>query len=177
MRHFAIRSIPVLALALALGACGDSPAPEARDGATPAPPAAGPDVAPARFAEYTQGPAAAAGHCSLDAINGGSAQGVSLPAGAEVMFGGWVVDADRAAPPVVQLVLRGETSYALPFSLGGERPDVAQALNSELARFAGFNIATRLDGIAPGEYALEIVHGDGGGATCSLQSTLSVTGG
>lgn len=172
MTHAATRGFLVLAMTTAIAACGESPqAPAAASPAVDVPAV----VAPA-FAAYSAGDAAEAGNCSLDAINGAAAQGASLATGSEAMFSGWVADAQAAVPADAQLVLRGASAYAVPLAAGGERADVAAALNSEAARLSGFNVGARLEGVEPGEYALSIAHA-GNSARCDLKATVVVTRG
>lgn len=170
MTHATTRGLLVLALTAAVAACGESP--QGPD----APPAAPATLAtPVQaFAPFTGGETAAAGNCSLDAINGAPAPGASVAAGSEAMFGGWAVDGAAGVPTDAILVLRGAEAYAVPLVAGVERPDVATALNSEQARLSGFNASARLDGVQPGEYGLSIVH-TSGSASCDLKATLTVT--
>lgn len=176
MAHVLTRSLITLSLACAVAACGKSePAPA---GVASTPPAAAAEAAaPPVFSEYTAADATGGGNCSLDAINGGAVQAVSLATGAAVMFGGWVTNGQGNVPGEAQLVLRGPRAYSIPLVAGGERPDVAQALNNEAARMSGFNVATTLAGVEPGEYVLSIALGDAEPASCALNTTLVVTGG
>ncbi|MBJ6978550.1 hypothetical protein [Luteimonas sp. MC1895] len=168
----------LLAAAL-LAACGDEPV-----GAPPAVPPAADDTraaAPGPAAVWAEAftPAAdalAAGHCALDAINGGSPQAVALPATGSALFGGWVADAALQVPADALFVLRGATaSFAAPLSAGStQRPDVAQALGSEALAGAGFDLLLALDGLPAGSYELSAVVDRATQATCSFNATLVI---
>lgn len=175
MTHTLTRNLIVISLACLSASCGDTG--QAPGGSTPATPAAAQGPISVVFTEHGAMDAPAGGHCSLDAINGAPAPGASLPVGADAMFGGWMVDGQGSVPGQATLVLRGTHTYSVPLVAGGDRPDVAQALNSEAARMSGFNIATSLAGVEAGEYALSIELAGETPTTCDLKSTLAVTSG
>jgi hypothetical protein len=175
MTHAVTRNLIVISLACLAAACGEKG--QAPGGATSATPAAAQGPIAVVFTGHGSTDAPAGGHCSLDAINGAPVQGASLPVGADAMFGGWMVDGQGNVPGQARLVLRGTHAYSVPLVAGGDRPDVAQALNSQAARMSGFNIATSLAGVEAGEYALSIELAGETPATCDLKSTLAVTSG
>ena len=172
---------PALLAAAVLAACGgDEPVgapPAALPAAADHAGAAAPAQAAVRAETFT--PAAdapVAGHCALDAINGGSPQAAALPATGSALFGGWVSDAALQVPADALFVLRGATaSFAAPLSAGStRRPDVAQALGSEALAGAGFDLLLALDGLPAGSYELEAVVDRATQATCSFNATLVI---
>jgi hypothetical protein len=78
--------------------------------------------------------------------------------GGELLVGGWVATPDMRAPQRFMLVLEGGRAYQAPAATGVARPDVARVLKAESLANAGFNARVGLQGVAPGEYALSLVH-------------------
>lgn len=167
-------SLAVLAGALlGMSACSLDEAP------SQASPKAAPSVPPqdaVAFAPYTAPQALqAGGNCSLDAIDGQPADAAQPKSGANVIFAGWAVDAQGQSPASASLVLHSaEASYALPITTGGDRPDVAQALNKPAAGKSGFNVFAVLTGVEPGSYALSIVYDGQPAAACDLNHSVTV---
>ncbi len=115
------------------------------------------------------------GACSLDAINNGPVTNVTLASGAVTTFAGWMGDAGNKVPTNAKFVLKGATSsFAVPVVGGGERPDVAKTLNSpDLAR-SGYNLVTKLTGVAAGNYDLAIVVEGPKSTECMLNVKINV---
>lgn len=166
--------LPAFAAVALLAACGG----DDTLGAPPAAPATAapsqPPVAVVHAADYTlAADAPAAGHCALDAINGGGTQGVVLPASGHAVFGGWIANAALDVPTDAMFVLRGDQgSLAAPLDARWDRPDVAQALGSEALANAGFNLQLSLDGVPAGSYELLAMVDAATGATCNFNVTL-----
>lgn len=166
----------VLSIALALGACGEGNPPAAPTEV----PTTSPDIPVAAstggsvgsLQAYAATEVTPGGSCALDAINGAAADNTPAAAGSEVMFSGWIADATGQVPGEALLVLTGtESSYSTTLVAGGDRPDVAAALNSEAARMSGYNVLVALAAVDPGEYELSIVHG---GLSCGLNKRLTI---
>ena len=169
MTHATTRGLLVLALTAAVAACGESP--QGPD----APPAAPATLAtPVQaFAPFTGGETAAAGNCSLDAINGAPVPGASVAAGSEAMFGGWAVDGAASVPDRRHPRAAGCRGLRGAVVAGVESPDVATALNSEQAACPDSTPAPGRRRAA-GEYGLSIVH-TRAARDCDLKATLTVT--
>ncbi len=173
----------VLAVSMALAACGKQDIPaaatpeavvQAADGSASA---ASPSVAATQpFAAYTAASnISEAGNCSLDAINGQGTDGAHLKNGAAATFGGWLGDAQGQVPGTALLVLSGKAgAYSIPVTAGGDRPDVATALNAPGMSKSGFNVQGEIVNVAPGEYETSIVYGEGNAFSCPLRHSITV---
>lgn len=176
-------SLAVLALGIVTG-CGEKEAPAVVADAAPAvaetpaaTPAAAVEPTPVNFAAYAAPANApvAGGSCELDAINGAPAIGASAKVGDQVMFGGWIADANNQVPTDARIVLKGpDNSYSVPLVAGVERADVAAAYGADSLKLAGYNVLATLD-VAPGTYELSIVHGPAEApVACALKGSLAV---
>lgn len=179
MKRISQRSVLVLALAVAIGACGKTESPvDIAPAPAPGPVAPTQAVepsAPVTFAEYAASDAPAAGTCVLDVINDAPPDNAKAAIGSQVLFSGWIVDGYGEVPSQAMLILRDAArSYSAPLIAGGDRPDVAAALGNEAARLSGYNTMTVLE-IEPGEYEVSIVHGGANPMTCALNRQLIVT--
>lgn len=169
----------LLAGLVALAACGKQDLPAA---ATPAAVAEAvrdsvpPAVESQPFTAYAAAPnIAEAGNCSLDAIDGQAADGAHLKNGSTAMFGGWFGDANGQVPADAVLVLSGAAgAYSIPVAAGGDRPDVATALNAPAMSKSGFNVQGEIVNVAPGEYGTSIVYGPGHALSCPLRHSITV---
>lgn len=117
------------------------------------------------------------GYCSLDALNGAPATAASFEAGSEVVFSGWIADAQKQVPTDARLILQSaDRAYAIPLIAGGERTDVAEILGTDALRFSGYSVLVRLEA-EPGVYQLAITYGpEEEEASCALAPLLTITG-
>lgn len=181
--------VAVAGVMLMVSACGESEPeqnqqPTAADVApvTPASPASAPSgVAAVPITETTLASAEPLpGHCYLDKVESGTSEpgGFAADAGESIRLVGWAVNSDKAAPTHMSFVLQGEQSYALPGSIGGVRPDVAKALQSEAASESGVGVRTTLSGVAPGKYQVMALVGapDQPQTLCDMSRYLQVNG-
>ena len=116
--------------------------------------------------------------CSLDKIDGKLAKGkaITAKAGSAPRFNGWIADPQTGVPASFQVVLSGTQSYGADATANLPRPDVARALHIATLQNAGFDAALKLDGVAPGTYAISLVYGTPDNAiVCRTTSKLSVT--
>lgn len=116
--------------------------------------------------------------CSLDKIDGKLAKGkvIAAKTGSSPRFNGWIADPQTGVPAVFQVVLSGAQSYGANATPSVARPDVARAMHVETMKDAGFDTALKLDGVAPGTYAVSLVYGAPDSAiVCRTTSRLSVT--
>lgn len=125
---------------------------------------------------YTEAEGAGeAGICALDAINGRAVREAGLRIGSAALFGGWVGDSRKQVPDAPLLVFRGEdSSHAVAFSAGARRADVAAAHGSQALVNSGFNVAVRMDDIAPGQYTLLVVTDPASGTYCDLHAVVEM---
>ena len=102
--------------------------------------------------------------CSIDRIGGQlvGEQAIPLAVGANVLFQGWISNPSLQAPEAFAVVLTGAQAYAIRGTAGGERPDVARILKQEGLTKSGFNVNSKFDGVAPGEYAVSFIQDDKG---------------
>ncbi|HJW46451.1 MAG TPA: hypothetical protein VJ484_08170 [Lysobacter sp.] len=115
--------------------------------------------------------------CSIDKISGRLARGrtVTLKAGTDAVFNGWVADPAKQVPAEFNVVLSGATTYSAVASAGQPRPDVARSLRADTLQNAGFNSRLTLAGVAPGEYAVSLVHRAGDKVVrCDTKTLLTV---
>lgn len=188
-----MKRLPALALLclspLLLSACNqgdkqaDADQQAAAPAASPAPDAAKkPAVAgsvsaaflPLELAEQNQ---TARAFCALDRINAQAALGqtISLEAGGQANFIGWVADSTLQVPEHFKIVLSGSNNYGAESTAGGGRPDVARALNSDALKSAGFKVMASLGDVAPGDYAVSvIVEADGKFSRCATTTRITV---
>jgi hypothetical protein len=98
------------------------------------------------------------GQCSLDAINGIARQPqMHMAAGGAVLVGGWIAGGDGTVPSQPAFVMRNESGgHIAPFTAGGERPDVAEALGTPALANSGFNLLVTTQGVPAGTYRLGI---------------------
>lgn len=116
--------------------------------------------------------------CALDKIDGKLAKGKAIAAktGSAPRFNGWIADPQRGVPAAFQVVLSGAQSYGANATASLPRADVARALHLPTLQNAGFDTALKLDGVAPGTYAISLVYGAPDSAiVCRTTSRLSVT--
>ncbi len=188
-------------LAIALTSCGrDEPSPD-RQAPAPGAPAPAPEVEAARspappatrtFSDSadeagwfrlndaaTFAVAKALHRCSVERINGTKpvkGQPITVELGEDLTVNGWVADPMKRTPERFLIVLRSRHgTYATNAAAGRRRPDVAAALQSEMAADAGFQSSKPLIGVAPGEYSvstLEFI--DAQYSTCASPARLAV---
>ena len=115
------------------------------------------------------------GNCALDFINGVPPTGASVAMGSKVTFDGWIGNAANQVPTDARLLLVSDSGGFSTQLVGGVyRPDVANALKAESLTNSGFSLSVPMD-LAPGTYALSIVHGAGdAAAACALNKTLAI---
>lgn len=116
--------------------------------------------------------------CALDKIDGklSKAKAIAAKTGSAARFNGWIADPQTGVPATFQVVLSGAQSYGANATASVPRPDVARAMHVATLQNAGFDVALKLDGVAPGTYAISLVYGAPGNAiTCRTTSKLSVT--
>jgi hypothetical protein len=116
--------------------------------------------------------------CSIDKINGQQAKDGSVEVtGGELLVGGWVASPDMQAPQQFMLVIEGGQAYQAPGATGVARPDLVRVLKADGLANAGFNVRAKLQGVAPGEYALSITHHLGDQAVrCQTAARINVSG-
>ncbi|OAX62287.1 hypothetical protein [Xanthomonas graminis] len=128
------------------------------------------------FAPYA-GPVSdlpAGGRCSLDAVDGKSAQQARVRPRSWVTFGGWMADAADAVPDGATLVLNSAAaSYGVPIVAGGERPDVVQVLRKPALLRSGYNHRAWLPAIQPGSYRVFLVYGRDKAASACAMGTIA----
>lgn len=167
-------SIASALLAVGLIACSNqsetakatgSPADSTPSAAQPAPPAdpgalqpVAADGAVALQSALIPMDAPAEGQCSLDVINGLARQPqMHMAAGGALLMGGWVATGDGTVPVQPGFVMRNESGgYVAPFTAGGERPDVAEALGKSELAASGFNLLVTTQDVPAGTYRLGI---------------------
>lgn len=170
--------LPVMAVFLA--ACGKSDV-------APLPTAGEPDVkapaAPAIPLAFTTLEApdladAIRAQCSIDRINAQKSRGqvVTVDAGSEVRFTGWVSDPTKQVPAQFTIVLSGPQTFGVTATAGGKRPDVARNMRAKTLESSGFNVLTTLAAVPAGEYAISIVEDAAGKvAHCATTTRVMVT--
>ncbi|QCU72409.1 hypothetical protein E5843_14350 [Luteimonas yindakuii] len=176
---FACRALAVIVLLASVG-CGQEqgadearPAPPRADAATADAPASG-ELAQLAVLDSDLADIPVGGHCSLDAINGHPAPEAALTVGDEVVFSGWVGDAQGQVPDSVHFVLVSQgLSYDAMLDVGVDRLDVAQALGQPGLARSGFGLSTVL-AIEPGTYTLAALMGSPAGSKCLFNVDLVV---
>jgi len=183
-RIFTTFSLIAMSLPL-LVACNqqqeEAPAPAPREATTAAAP---PDALTEGssvlvFSPY-QAPASVAvgGNCALDAIDGHPAAGSVLSADSDATFGGWAATPQGQVPDAnsgaVLILSSSEAAYSVPLVAGGDRPDVAAALNNPALAKSGFNIVTSLDDVKPGDYAVSVGFPGEPAMACQFNQTVTV---
>ncbi len=116
--------------------------------------------------------------CALDQVDGhGPSDVFTVDADSATTFRGWAVDANKAAPASVTLVLKGAQSYGLTAPTGVARPDVAKALNSGAADSAGYQFGANLKNVPEGNYQVLVwVKSPAGDTLCDTNRKLIVDG-
>lgn len=115
------------------------------------------------------------GDCSLDTINGQPVAAVTLSAGDDALFVGWVGDPQGQVPSDARLVLTGEAGmYAAPVRIGRDRPDVVDALSKPGLAQSGFGVATTL-AVEPGTYRVAIAMDKSNAVHCQFDVSLALT--
>jgi len=123
------------------------------------------------------GPAdGAVAQCAIDAINGKPVAGtIVVPRGSAVSFAGWAGDDHGLPAGAIEIILKcDQRSYRAATVTGISRPDVAAALDCEAMATSGYLLATSLEDVEPGDYALYMVRGNDSGAACELAPRLVV---
>lgn len=120
--------------------------------------------------------APAEGQCALDAINGIPRQPqMNMSVGGAVMVGGWVADGEGNVPSRPAFVMRSEGgSYKAEFTAGGERQDVAEALDKPGLAASGFNLTVSTEGVPAGTYRLGIQLDPGRASLCDFGVDLVI---
>lgn len=183
-RFFTSFALAMLSLPLLVGCKQQQeelPAPAAREASSAATPAEGSTEAPSAsaFSPY-QAPASVAvgGNCALDAIDGHPAAGSVLSADSDATFGGWAATPQGQVPDAnagaVLILSSSEAAYSVPLVAGGDRPDVAAALNNPALAKSGFNIVTSLDDVKPGDYAVSVGFPGVPAMVCQFNQTVAV---
>lgn len=116
--------------------------------------------------------------CTLERINGEKVikgRPVSVLAGNEFNFYGWVAGPEFQLPTDFVIVLQGDTSYGLKASPTLKRTDVAKALGAEALAMSGFVVRASSTAVAPGNYSVVILQDVGGSVSkCSTPGFVSV---
>lgn len=103
------------------------------------------------------------GYCSLDVINKQPLATMELKKGDAIYAGGWVVSAEMVVPGIVEFLLsNAAATYAMEFSPGASREDVASVLHDPRVEMAGFNLIAHTHGVPAGKYdtSLRFANGD-----------------
>lgn len=173
---FAVGFVVVAGVAM-LSGCGDS---------HPLPAASTPDnSATASHGVFTgtfaaaepraSGNVVATGNCSLDAIDGTSAVGKTLPHGGAALFAGWAASADATAvPAAVEIELRGSSDFEVQAPTGTPRSDVAEAMHQSALMDSGYAIRADLSAVPAGSYKVALRY-EIGGKVLRCETPHSVT--
>jgi hypothetical protein len=150
-------------------------------GALPAPDAAPAQNGPLIFVamESSDNTDAIKVRCAIDRLNAqkANAQTISVEAGGDLRFKGWVSDPAKRVPAQFTIVLAGPATYGVSAVAGIRRPDVARSLKAKDLANSGFDVLAALGPVAAGEYAVSIVEDVGGKtALCATSTRVVVTG-
>lgn len=131
------------------------------------------------FSPYqSPAPVAAGGSCALDAIDGHPAAGSVVSADSDVTFGGWAATPQGQVPDAnagaVLILSSSEAAYSVPLVAGGDRPDVAAALNNPALAKSGFNVVASLNGVKPGDYAVSVGYPGEPAMVCQFNQTVTI---
>lgn len=114
------------------------------------------------------------GDCSLDTVNGQPIAAVTLKAGDDALFVGWVGDPQGGVPSDARLILTGDGGmYAAPVRTGRDRPDVVDALGKPGLAQSGFGVATTL-AVEPGTYRVAIAMDSSDAMQCQFDVSLTL---
>lgn len=116
--------------------------------------------------------------CDLNSVSGvGLSPRIQGPLAQapDVIFNGWVVDAQGAPPSKVVIVLKGEKSFGILVATGAARPDVAEALSSEAAHLSGIAALADTSAVAAGTYQVHLLVPETD-AACDTTKLLKVDG-
>lgn len=117
--------------------------------------------------------------CSIDLIAGQAVgeQPIAVVAGANVLFQGWISTPGLQSPDAFAVVLAGSAqAYAILGKAGADRPDVARILKQEGLAKSGFNVNSKFDGVAPGEYTVSFIQDDNGATVqCPTKARIVVS--
>lgn len=102
--------------------------------------------------------------CAVDKIQGeGGATATTFASGDSIQFSGWILNPKLKSPEVFAVLLLGKNkAYAIPGNAGNKRLDVAKAFKSRSAELSGYSIETKLDGVVPGEYSINLLQDSNG---------------